>query len=178
MNAPSVSSRRGLLAGAAAAVSLAALSGCGFELRKPPVFAFRSIAVRGNSAMVNLIRRNLKAAGTVTVVEGGKADEPISALVADAVLEVLAEDRSRLVVSTNSVGLVRDVELLFRFRFKLTAPGGKELLGATTIEQRRDLTYNETNALAKESEAELLYRDMQNDVAQQVLRRLGAVKQL
>ena len=48
----------------------------------------------------------------------------------------------------------------------------------TTIEQRRDLTYNETNAIAKESEADLLYRDMQNDIAQQTVRRLGAVKQL
>ncbi|RYY61208.1 MAG: hypothetical protein EOO24_59235, partial [Comamonadaceae bacterium] len=68
--------------------------------------------------------------------------------------------------------------LQFRFRFKLTSPAGKELLGPTTIEQRRDLTYNETNALAKEAEGELLYRDMQSDVAQQVVRRLGAVKQL
>ena len=177
MNASFVSSRRGLLVGAASAVSLVALSGCGFELRKAPVFAFKSIAVRGSSAMVNLIRRNLKAAGTVTVVEAGKADEPITALQADAVLEVLEETRSRLVVSTNSAGLVRDIELNFRFRFRTVTPAGKELLAPTTIEQRRDLTYNETNALAKESEAELLYRDMQNDVAQQVLRRLGAVKQ-
>jgi len=44
--------------------------------------------------------------------------------------------------------------------------------------QQRDLTYNETNALAKEGEAELLFRDMQNDIAQQTLRRLAAVKQL
>ena len=176
MNAPFLSSRRGLLAGAAAA-SLVALSGCGFELRKAPVFAFKTIAVKGNSAILNLVRRNLKAAGTVTLVETTPGDAA-SAIPADAVFEVLAEERSRLVVSTNSSGLVRDVELLFRFRFKLTAPGGKELLGPTLIEQRRDLTYNETNALAKEAEADLLYRDMQSDVAQQVVRRLGAVKQL
>lgn len=178
MNAPLLSSRRGWFSAAAALVAATALPGCGFELRKAPVFAFKSLAVKGNSATVNLIRRNLKAAGTVTLVEPGAAAEPIGELKADAVFEVLAEERSRLVVSTNSVGLVRDVELLFRFRFKLTTPEGKELLGATTIEQRRDLTYNETNALAKEAEAELLYRDMQSDVAQQVMRRLGAVKQL
>jgi LPS-assembly lipoprotein len=32
--------------------------------------------------------------------------------------------------------------------------------------------------LAKESETELLYRDMQTDIAQQTLRRLAAVKSL
>lgn len=181
MNTCTVSQpRRGFFLGLAAAGASLALAGCGFELRKAPVFAFKTILVKGNSATVSLVRRNLKAAGTVTIVEAaaaaGKADEPISVTTADAVFEVLTEERSRLVVSTNSAGLVRDVELLFRFRFRLVTPDGKELLGPTTIEQRRDLTYNETNALAKEAEAELLYRDMQSDVAQQAVRRLGAVK--
>ena len=44
--------------------------------------------------------------------------------------------------------------------------------------QSRDITYNETAALAKESETQLLYRDMTNDLVQQTLRRLGAVKSL
>lgn len=157
---------------------MVALSGCGFELRKAPVFAFKTIVVKGTSATVNLVRRNLKAAGTVTVVDVVPVDQSTAAIVADAVMEVLAEERGRLVVSTNSSGLVRDIELTFRFRFRLVAPAGKELLSPITIELRRDLTYNETNALAKEGEAELLYRDMQSDVAQQVVRRLGAVKQL
>jgi len=82
------------------------------------------------------------------------------------------------VLSTNAAGEVRELDLVLNFKFKLSTPAGKELLPTTTIEQRRDLTYNETNAIAKESEADLLYRDMQNDIAQQTVRRLGAVKQL
>ncbi|AMM24980.1 LPS-assembly lipoprotein LptE [Variovorax sp. PAMC 28711] len=176
MKATSLPTRRGALA--LLGVPLLALAGCGFELRKPPVFAFKTISVRGSSATVNMIRRNLRAAGTVTVVDAGPAGTLDTAIAADAIVEVLAEERGRNVVSTNTSGLVRDLELSLRFRFKVVTPGGKELLGPTTIEQRRDLTYNETNAIAKESEAELLYRDMQSDVAQQVVRRLGAVKQL
>lgn len=42
----------------------------------------------------------------------------------------------------------------------------------------RDLSFNETNALAKEGEADLLFRDMQSDIAQQLMRRLAAVKEL
>lgn len=151
------------------------LAGCGFELRKPPVFAFKTIAVRGTSATVNLLRRNLRATGTLTVVEIGKAGEPV---VADAILEVVSEERTRIVLSTNSAGQVRELDLVLNLKFKLSTPGGKELLPTTALEQRRDLTYNETNAIAKESEADLLYRDMQKDIAQQTVRRLGAVKQL
>ena len=72
---------------------------------------------------------------------------------------------------------VRELQLRLRVRFRLYTPAGKELQ-ADEIIQQRDLTYNETSALAKEGEAELLFRDMQNDIAQQLLRRLAAVKEL
>ena len=81
-------------------------------------------------------------------------------------------------VSTNSVGLLRETQLVLKVRFRLRSQDGKDLLAATELTQTRDLTFNETNALAKEGEAELLYRDMQIDIAQQLVRRLGAVKAL
>ena len=40
----------------------------------------------------------------------------------------------------------------------------------------RDLTYDDTQVLAKESEELLLYRDMKSDAIQQMLRRLSAAK--
>ncbi len=43
--------------------------------------------------------------------------------------------------------------------------------------QTRDLTFNETNALAKEGEAELLYRDMQADIVQQRCAASAAVEE-
>jgi LPS-assembly lipoprotein len=73
---------------------------------------------------------------------------------------------------------VRELQLRLTMRVRLRTPGGKELMPPTQIEQTRDITYNETAALAKESETELLYRDMQTDIAQQTLRRLAAVKSL
>jgi len=63
-------------------------------------------------------------------------------------------------------------------RFRLRTPGGKDLLPASEVSQTRDLSFNETNALAKEGEADLLFRDMQADIAQQLMRRLAAVKEL
>ncbi|WP_418118891.1 LPS assembly lipoprotein LptE [Variovorax sp. 350MFTsu5.1] len=172
MNTRNVSlPRRGLLLGLAAGASLG-LTGCGFELRKAPVFAFKSLSVSGNSAMINQIRRELRAAGTVTVMSAEDASK------ADVVLEILSEDRNRIVISTNSAGLVRELQLQLRVRFKLRTPGGKDLLPPTDVSQTRDLSFNETNALAKEGEADLLFRDMQSDIAQQLMRRLAALKEI
>ena len=41
---------------------------------------------------------------------------------------------------------------------------------------RRNIAVDESQVLAKESEEALLYRDMQADLVQQILRRLAAIK--
>jgi LPS-assembly lipoprotein len=170
MNTSHALPRRGFL-GAAAAAALS-LAGCGFELRKAPVFAFKTLAVPGNSAFANYLRRNIRAAGTVELIPAEKADT------AEAILDILGENRENVVLSSNAAGQVRELQLRLTLRFKLRTPAGKELLGPTEIRQQRDITYNETAALAKEGEQELLFRDMQNDIAQQTMRRLAAVKEL
>ncbi|KQX37875.1 LPS assembly lipoprotein LptE [Variovorax sp. Root434] len=173
MNTRNVSlPRRGFLLGLTAAGASLGLAGCGFELRKAPVFAFKTLSVSGNSAMINQIRRELRATGSVTLVPADQSST------ADVVLEILGEDRNRFVISTNSAGLVRELQLQLRVRFRLRTPGGKDLLPASEVSQTRDLSFNETNALAKEGEADLLFRDMQADIAQQLMRRLAAVKEL
>jgi LPS-assembly lipoprotein len=46
----------------------------------------------------------------------------------------------------------------------------------TELLQERDISFNETAVLSKEAEESLLYRDMQSDLVQQLLRRLAAIK--
>jgi len=65
-----------------------------------------------------------------------------------------------------------------RFRFKLRTPQGKELIPETELLQQRDISFNESAVLAKEAEEGLMYRDMQTDIVQQLMRRLAAVKTL
>jgi LPS-assembly lipoprotein len=50
------------------------------------------------------------------------------------------------------------------------------LLGPTDLIARRDITFNESDLLAKESEESLLYRDMQSDLVRQMVNRLAAVR--
>lgn len=166
--------RRGFLAGGAAMAAVAALSlaGCGFELRKAPVYAFKTLSVPGASAFVNTLRRNIRAGGNVEIIPPADANK------AEAILDILAENQESIVLSTNAAGQVREIQLRYTVRFRLRTPGGKELMVPTAIQQQRDVTYSETQALAKDGEIALLVRDMQSDIGQQIIRRLAAVKEL
>jgi LPS-assembly lipoprotein len=95
---------------------------------------------------------------------------------ADVIIDILQEVREKTVVGVNSSGQVREFQLRLRVRFRVRTPDGEELVPDTEILQKRDLSFNETASLAKEAEEGLLYRDMQSDLVQQLLRRLAAVK--
>jgi LPS-assembly lipoprotein len=51
---------------------------------------------------------------------------------------------------------------------------GNDYVPQNTLELTREVTYNDADVLAKESEEELLFRDMQGDMVQQIMRRLSA----
>jgi LPS-assembly lipoprotein len=160
--------RRSLVAVAPALL----LSACGFKLRQTPTFAFQKVYINAatNSPLARDIRRGFTSAGTVTVVDSPAA--------ADVVLDILNEGRQKVVVGLTAVGQVTEFELRIRFHFRLRTPQGKELIADSEIAETRDISFNESVALAKEPEEQLLYRDMQADIVTQLMRRLSAVKQL
>ena len=59
-------------------------------------------------------------------------------------------------------------------KIKLVDKAGHEVIPASRISVHRDLTYNDAQLLAKEQEENQLYREMQNDVVLQLLRRLSS----
>ena len=92
--------------------------------------------------------------------------------------DILQELREKTVVAVNASGQVREFQLRIRVKFKMRTPQGVELISPTEIVQQRDISFNESAVLAKEAEEVLLYRDMQTDIVQQLLRRIAAVKTL
>ena len=169
-DAPAIDPRRraALCAGILTATGLA---GCGFRPRQPPVFAFTTLQLAGfapRSPLADTLRQRLADSATTRVVE--------SLAEAQVVLEALTDSRERRVVATTAAGQVRTLQLRTRFRFRLRSQSGRELIAATEILQQRDMTYDESQALAKEQEEALLYRGMQADIASQVLRRLASVQ--
>ena len=95
-----------------------------------------------------------------------------------AIVDILQELREKTVVGTNASGQVREFQLRIKVRFRMRSAQGKELITDTEITQQRDISFNESAVLAKEAEEGLLYRDMQTDIVQQLLRRMAAVKTL
>ncbi len=163
--------RRSLLI-AAAPLALAA---CGFQLRQAPNFAFTSIYVAAatGSQLAADLRRELGYSSNLQVV--GAAAAPTSAQV---ILEIVGDQREKVVVGLNASGQVREFQLRTRVKFRVRTAQGKELIPETELLQQRDISFSETVALAKEAEEQLLYRDMQADIVQQLMRRLAAVKSL
>jgi len=150
------------------------LTACGFQLRQAPDYAFDSIYISAaNVALGNELRRSIATSDKVRVV--GAAGPAGSAQV---VLEIVSDQREKVVVGLNASGQVREFQLRTRVKFRLRTAQGKELLPETELLQQRDISFNESAALAKETEENLLYRDMQTDIVQQLMRRLAAVKAL
>jgi LPS-assembly lipoprotein len=94
----------------------------------------------------------------------------------DVVLHAIDDLRERSVVASTAAAQVRELQLRVKFNFRAQTPGGRELIPRAELLLSRDLSYTETAALAKEQEEAELYREMQNDVVRQVLRRLAAVQ--
>jgi len=162
--------RRALLAGACLApLTLAA---CGFKLREAPKFSFASIYVSmpEGSSLGNELRRNLVGSGQLEVIT-----DPKRVTQAEVILEPLLDQREKVVVGLTSSGQVREFQLRLRFRFRLRTAQGVELIAPVELLQQRDFSFNESAVLAKEAEEQMLYRNMQSDIVQQIMRRLAAV---
>jgi len=154
---------------ALAAVVLALFSGCGYQLRGTAQLPFETLYIPGANPLAVELRRNVKAASKTRLV-----DSPGSA---QAVLGFTQETREKLILSFTSAGKVNEYRLRYRVGFRVTDPkGGLVFLPQSEVLLTRDMTYNDAQVIAKENEEAMLYRDMQTDMVQQILRRLVAAK--
>ena len=180
--------RRLLLTAAGAGL----LAGCGFQLRQAPEFAFDTIVINApqTSPLAAELRKAFRQDGKVRVVTGtpAPAESPAGAAPAPSappvvvpgqvIFDLLQEQREKVVVGLNASGQVREYQLRTRVRFRVRTPLSRELIPELEMLQQRDISFSETAVLAKESEEGLLYRDMQADLVQQLMRRLAALKAL
>ena len=96
-------------------------------------------------------------------------DYPFKTLfISVAEASLLGQELKRNIASSGRVEVITDARQIER----------AELISDTELVQERIISFNESAALSKEAEEQLLYRDMRSDIVQQVLRRLGAVRQL
>ena len=157
------------------ALLASALTGCGFELRKPPRYAFQTFynSIPVVSSFGVKLTRGLESSGQVEVITDPRQIER-----AEVIFDQLFEMREKVVVGRTSAGAIREFQLRLRYRFRVRSRNGIELIPDTEIALTRDINFNETGALSKESEEALLYRDMENDLVLQIQRRLAAIRQI
>ena len=145
------------------------LAGCGFRLRGTAEVPFQSLYVPGATSGIALdLKRNIQAGTRARVVDDPKE--------ADAVLQFTEESRAKEILSLTGAGRVREFQLRYRVGFRVHDGKGAEYVPNSVIQLTRDVTFNDAEILAKEQEEQLLFRDMQSDMVQQILRRLAAAK--
>ena len=157
----------GLLAGLALA---AALAGCGFHLRGDVSYAFASVYLSAppNAPILLELKRAIEGSGGTKVVDR-PADAPVR-------LDVLNVTDDKQVLSLSGGGRAREFLLTKRVTFALHDAAGRDWLPAAEIVVRRSFTFSESEVLAREAEEAKLYKEMQTDAVQQVVRRLQFAK--
>ena len=113
--------------------------------------------------------RGCLAAGTRSKIVASEKD-------AKAILGLTNELREKVILSFSTSGLVREYQLRYRVGFRLFDIKGRNYLPPSEIQLTRDVSFNEGQVLAKEAEDTLLYRDMQTDMVQQIIRRVVAAR--
>ncbi len=179
-----VSGRRAVLKGFGLGVPALWLTGCGFALRQAPKFSFNTLRVTGyeNTNVSRALQLALSSSGIQVYNTSGMAqlqqEQPKGAapVLPQVRLHVAYDRRERVASGQTDSGQVRELTLRVRFRFRLEDAKGVVLIGDSEILMERDISYSETAALAKSSEESLIFRDMESDVVQQMLRRLAAVQ--
>jgi LPS-assembly lipoprotein len=152
------------------------LSACGFHLRGSNgsfmlPFATMYIGLPDSSPLAIGLKRYIRAIGSTEVVNTRDG--------ADAVLEVISDpemNRTKTILSLNTSGRVQEYQLGYSINFRVLDKAGNQLLAPTTISLVRPITFDDRQVLAKETEEAALYRDMRNDLVQQIMRRLAAIK--
>src|SRR6185312_3109011 len=114
------------------------------------------------------VRRLIQAGTTTRVVDKAKG--------AQTTLEIISVVNDKQIMSVSGGGRVREFELRYRVSFRLSDAKGVDLIPTNEIALRRILPFTDAQVVAKEGEEAMLVKEMQNDSAQQILRRLEAVK--
>jgi len=146
------------------------LASCGFHLRGQAALPFESVYVQsgGPSSFANEFARAVRAGSRTRVMDNPQA--------AQVTLQIIAEGRERAILSLSGSGRVREITLRYRVAYRLYDQKNKEHIAPSEILLRRDLSYSDTDVIAKEQEEALLFRDMQSDAVQQLVRRLQVAR--
>lgn len=146
------------------------LAACGFQPRGEANLPFDTLYVQAptGSQFATQFRRMVSAGSSTRIIDNAKS--------AEATLVLISEKREKNILSLSGGGRVSEYQLRYLMSYRVIDREAVEIIPVTEIALRRDLSYSDTETLSKEAEEALLFRDMQNDAVQQLLRRLQLTK--
>jgi LPS-assembly lipoprotein len=155
-----------------AVIFAATLAGCGFHLRGTLSgnlpYKTMYIALPETADVRIWLERYINAAGSTEIVDDAK--------LADGTFQQLADSRQKTILSVNAQGRVREYRLQLIYSFRVVNAKGQVLIPPNEVSLSRDITFDDSNVLAKDLEEGLLWRDMNNDLVNQIMRRLSIIK--
>jgi len=146
------------------------LAACGFQLRGAYSLPFDSIYINlpETGEMHAQLKRSIMASSSTQVVDAQKDGQ--------VMLQILGDQQAKNILSLSAAGRAQEFQLVRTFSFRVVDKAGQDWVPQSQIVLRRDITFNDNQLLSKEAEETLLWRDIQNDLVQQVLRRLATAK--
>ena len=155
-----------------AVIIAAVLTGCGFHLRGTvsgnlPYKTFY-IALPDTSEINVWLQRYIKASGNTEIVSDAQH--------AEAIFQQVDDRRDKTILSVNAQGRVREYRLIRNYTFRVVNAKGQVLIAPNEINLIRDITNNDSAVLAKDLEEAMLWRDMNTDLVNQIMRRLSLIK--
>ena len=88
----------------------------------------------------------------------------------------MSELNEKEIVGFSTSGRQREYQLRLRLRYVAMDPKGKIIGEETELVLRRDVSTIDSQLTAKQQEDALLIQSMQNDMVQQLLTRIAAIK--
>ena len=157
---------------ASIAISLMlAVTACGFHLRGQisslPFDSIYVTAPSGHTIGIE-VERAIRVGTNAKVVN--KPEK------ADAILQILSAVNEKSILSLSAGGRVREFQLGYRVSARLLDTNGSEIAPFEEISLTRVLPFLDAQVLAKAAEEDMLYKDMQADAIQQIIRRIAAIK--
>lgn len=151
-----------------AILGLAALSGCGFQLRGqvPLPFEGAYIDATPGSGLAALLSKQLALQSKLAP----SRDK------ADVIIKLSDENQRKSILTLSSSGKVQEYRLVYKVTVAASDAAGAEALPPAILQQVRDFSYNDQAILAAGTQEATLRNEMSQNLVQQILNRLAFVR--
>jgi LPS-assembly lipoprotein len=151
-----------------AILGLAALSGCGFQLRgqEPLPFDGAYIDAAPGSALAATLSKQLALRSKLAP----SRDK------ADVIIKLSDENQRKSILTLSSSGKAQEYRLVYKVTVAASDASGVEALPPAILQQVRDFSYNDQAVLAAGTQEGELRQQMNQNLVQQILNRLAFVR--